>query len=454
MTKRYVPLKSRQGGAVAIVTGLAIVVLIGFLGLVIDLGRMFVIKTELQNATDACALAAAQELNGTADALTRGVATGSTVGNRNSASFQGTALNFTTADISFSPVLSPNSSYRTIAGGAVASTARYAMCTMPMNNINTYFIQVLNLLPGVNIGPQTVGAYAVATLRQSQVACLIPLGFCTNTTPPASCPGGGAPSAYGHCPGSWYSGRFDAGGGSTGSFNWIDFTPTSPGNPPCTGGGTAELGCLLEGGGFCGAAVGLQVGKPGNLGNAAAKSWNSRFGLYQGGAGNPQATTAATDFTGYAYTPTNWPSQLNARTGTSPVAGAANFNTKRVERRNYNNGIGAGGNPTIGNGITGLGIGNAYNVSSGGTSGTHGTLGADRRLVSAPIINCANWETTNHQAPIQNVACVLMLHPIGSPGDTVRMEYVGLASDPGSPCSTFGSGTGTGIGPRIPVLVQ
>jgi hypothetical protein len=46
-----------------------------------------------------------------------------------------------------------------------------------------------------------------------------------------------------------------------------------------------------------------------------------------------------------------------------------------------------------------------------------------------------------------------MLHPIGAPGDVVSMEYVGLASDPGSPCATSGLGGGT-FGPLVPVLTQ
>lgn len=52
----------QQGGGVLILAALSLAVLIGFLGLVIDLGRLFVMKTELQSANDACALAAAAEL--------------------------------------------------------------------------------------------------------------------------------------------------------------------------------------------------------------------------------------------------------------------------------------------------------------------------------------------------------------------------------------------------------
>jgi Flp pilus assembly protein TadG len=79
----------RQRGAVAIMVGFSIFVLIGMLGLVLDLGRMFIIKTELQNGVDACALAAARELTGgDTDSLVRAEAAGLLVGGRNKVDFQ------------------------------------------------------------------------------------------------------------------------------------------------------------------------------------------------------------------------------------------------------------------------------------------------------------------------------------------------------------------------------
>jgi len=59
-------LKSRQGGAVAVMVGISMVLLVGFLALVIDLGRLYVAKTGLQNAADAAALSGAKQLNGSA----------------------------------------------------------------------------------------------------------------------------------------------------------------------------------------------------------------------------------------------------------------------------------------------------------------------------------------------------------------------------------------------------
>ena len=68
--KTSTPLKGprglRQRGAVAILFGLSIFVLFGFMALAIDLGRTYVVRTELQNAADAAALAGAKQLNQTA----------------------------------------------------------------------------------------------------------------------------------------------------------------------------------------------------------------------------------------------------------------------------------------------------------------------------------------------------------------------------------------------------
>lgn len=63
--KTRASLKKRQGGAVAIMVGFSIVLLVGFLAMVIDLGHLYLAKSELQNGADASVLAGVKELNGT-----------------------------------------------------------------------------------------------------------------------------------------------------------------------------------------------------------------------------------------------------------------------------------------------------------------------------------------------------------------------------------------------------
>ena len=47
-----------ERGTIAVATAVSMLILVALLGVVVDLGRMYVVKTELQNAADACALAA------------------------------------------------------------------------------------------------------------------------------------------------------------------------------------------------------------------------------------------------------------------------------------------------------------------------------------------------------------------------------------------------------------
>jgi uncharacterized membrane protein len=60
------PTKSAEGGFVLIVTAIALTLLMGLAGLAIDLGRMYVIRGELQSFTDAAALNAALAMDGSA----------------------------------------------------------------------------------------------------------------------------------------------------------------------------------------------------------------------------------------------------------------------------------------------------------------------------------------------------------------------------------------------------
>ena len=54
----------KQQGVFTVITALAAVVLLSVVGLAVDVSRLMVVRGELKNATDACALAAVAELNG------------------------------------------------------------------------------------------------------------------------------------------------------------------------------------------------------------------------------------------------------------------------------------------------------------------------------------------------------------------------------------------------------
>ena len=171
------PGRRYQEGAVAIIVGLCIVVLVGFLGLVADLGRLFITKTELSNAADACALAAAAELKGDAESLNRAESAGITVGQRNSVNFQDDAVSIVVnSDITFSDTLTGTYFTKNAVAAASIPNMKYAKCTLPQTGIMPWFMQVMGA------GAQTVTAHAVAALSPSQTNCAIPVGLCQQVT--------------------------------------------------------------------------------------------------------------------------------------------------------------------------------------------------------------------------------------------------------------------------------
>ena len=221
-----------------------------------------------------------------ADAFPRAEAAGRTIARQNRVGFQGSGVVDGDVVVAFGSSLAAGSLWS--AAGAAAPASKYVRCTLNRGGFAPYFMQVMGF------GAQSVAAIATATLTPAQSNCAVPLGVCR-----AGSAGAGASPPFGLVPGTWVSGRFKDGGGN---WNWIDFSPPS--------GGESELAALLTGNGMCSLNVTAPVGAPGNMGNAAAKAWNTRFGLYQGSS---NVTNAPPDFTGYAYTTTNWPAGANAR---------------------------------------------------------------------------------------------------------------------------------------------
>lgn len=410
----------KQRGAIIPIVGVALIVLLGFAGLVIDLGGLFVAKTELQSALDSCALSAAQELDGAADAITRAGHAGLTAGNVNNVQYQKSAAGIVAGDISFSDSLA--GSYST--SFTPVANAKYAKCTHSTPGIAAHFIELLG-------GPATssVGAVAIATRTHAQSTCPIPVGL----RPKA---GGAAPN-YGFQVGEWVNILYDptksAGGGEAGWYN-LDGTTSA-----------SETRNELANG-YCNSSVGNKVKTPGAK-VTADDLWNSRFGIYKN---NATFTTIgmAPDYTGYAYTSTNWTNTVpqNAYSGTKAAGSdptAANFKAQRLAFANYDY---TGTSISAGDKITGLNVKGGYkSIATSGASGQLEQYGENRRVVLLPVVSSASI--------IVDYACMLMLQPFTSPTVTIQLEYLGSAGAISSPCSVSGLAGGT-AGPLIPVLVE
>jgi len=112
----------RQNGAVAVMSGLLLMlVLIPVSGLVLDLGHLYIVKTELQNMADAAALAAGKDLDNSDAGLNKAVASGKALAQKNRYDFGST---LTLQDANFRFAASPDGPWYTLAQSLGNATGR------------------------------------------------------------------------------------------------------------------------------------------------------------------------------------------------------------------------------------------------------------------------------------------------------------------------------------------
>jgi Flp pilus assembly protein TadG len=414
-----------QRGAFIITTALLLLFLLGFMGIALDFGRMFVVRGELQTALDACALSAAAELDGSSTATTRAIASGMAAGNANAVNLQSANWSgqgqIVDTDISFR-----DASYTATANPALA---RYAQCSHTHSNIGLWLLRALNASSGSALVPATgtVATSAVATRTPAQTSCPIPVAF----KPDA---GATAPD-YGLTVGQWV--KLINGTPTGGNVGWANLD-----------GSNSASETVNELNGYCGTEIGDTLGTPG-VQSAVTDVWNERFGIYKN-SGDPSVQRP--DYTGYSYTQESWgidPARgepFNAYSGSRGVgadASAQNFVTKRAA-------FASCGNTSTQikdcEDITGLKLNSFKKLAPpGNTTGGHKQYGHDRRVVLVPVIDGGNRAV--------GFLCMLMLQPLEQPMGDVNLEYLGNASTLGSPCTTSGLAGGT-LGPLVPVLVR
>ncbi len=417
--RRRPSLRQKQQGVVAILVAMTIVVMVGMVGLAVDLGQLFVSKTELQNAADACALAG---VNAIPAGLESSESAATTVAQRHKVVFQNSVVggqNSTVAvDYSQSNVNGPYLSRLSL---AVSAKPNFVRCSVSRSSIGTYFIQVLNALPGVSIGPQSVSAVAIARKINSQMTCAVPVAACEG-------------SLTGLTKGKWITqdlGEDSSAGGGNKGIRWVDFSAPA--------GGASEVSGLLTGPGQCALPTeGADVYEPGVKASVAA-AFNSRFGIYHG---STKPEDGSPDFSGYSYSKSNWSTQENAYD---------DFVTKRATNAAYQ-----GHSSLQDSSVPPLAIDTNGSIKD---SAFLRTNGRDRRVVPVPVIDCSSFESTK-KATLKSWACVLLLHPISnsmsvSNSKQMSFEYLGSATDPTSPCASNGlPGGTTSSGPPVAALVR
>ncbi|WP_341319193.1 pilus assembly protein TadG-related protein [Paraburkholderia sp. IMGN_8] len=417
------PGRRGERGVVAIIVALSLAVLIGFAGLALDLGKLYIAKSELSNAADACALAASRDLT-KALSLATPEAAGMTVGAANKVLLQSENVALTAnSNVTFSKQFTGPYLTKDQFSAADVPSIGFVRCTVNRANINNWFMQVIS----ATLGTSAVAATAVASTTQAQTTCALPVYICQAPAP--------APPIN---PLDWVCSKVGPGSPPPcdkikGNFGWVDLG---------TGGGASALAALLAGSGQCNLPTGPTLNTaPGNKSSLTA-AWNTRFGIYAGGQ-YKDPSSGPSDFTGFAYA-NNWLLQ-----GNSQQSSFQDFLAERLKFKPYQGDTSAGLYTTDGN-------------ASPPPKSDYAN-GADRRLAIVPIVsNCSGVSGTSVPVKVSSWACVLMLHPMTSnptkdPMQGVTMlQYLGLASDSNTPCATQGiPGTNTiGIGPKVPVLVQ
>jgi hypothetical protein len=288
---------------------------------------------------------------------------------------------------------------------ATPATARFVRCTHTQAGTST---PLLRLLPGLTASAATmdVGAFAEATTTPAQSACPVPLAL----HPKA---GGTAPN-YGFAVGEWIT-LLSKSNATNGQIGWANLDGST---------NASETEAELKG--FCGTKVGSQLGTPGVQGTIS-DTWNARFGIYKN---NSSASADPPDFTGYVYTSKNYTQQANAYgdfVGKRQAFAACAASVSDCET------------------ATGLKLNQFKTLATPGSNGEFARYGANRRLVAVAVVDAGN--------KVIDFTCMLILQPIPSPFDDVKLEFRGNASAPGSPCT--GSGLpGGAAGPLVPVLVR
>src|SRR5690606_9626871 len=136
--------RRKQSGAVGVTVALLLLVLLGFMCIALDFGRLFIVKGELQTAIDGCALAAAQEHNAPATGIARARNAGREAGNRNRVNLQSATWSgqgqLTDADLTF----------RDAAFNLTAAPvdARYAECEHLQPAVRMWLLHILGSTSG------------------------------------------------------------------------------------------------------------------------------------------------------------------------------------------------------------------------------------------------------------------------------------------------------------------
>ena len=414
-----------------IMFGVLLVVFLGFMALAIDLGRTYVVRTELQNAADAAALAGAKDLNQKAAGVTAAMNTAIKMAAQNKFNFS-SPVTITAANLSVGSC--PDDSCMVLASSignddALASDKTFLKVNIPSGTLTTFFAKVIGISSTNTFGNAVAGKYLI------------------DITPMAICQLSNTPD-FGYEMGVSYR-VADANPIGSGTPYWIDPVATSAGN--CSGNTNNTLPYVCAGKLAFTPTIGQTVYTNTGVSDPQLSAIDSRFNVFNGqNKCDPASAPPDTNIKEYAYadslagSPKNWmnpaPSQQSLTFGTF----AGKYGPKPIASRSFADYgvLWSGSRPdgkTVANWPS-LYHGNAVNYpetspyvqplgSSFFTAPLNNAGKSGRRMMRMLIVSCPSGNGTCRPTTVLGVGKFFLQKKANTPGDkNVYVEYSGLES--------------------------
>lgn len=452
--KTRVSARNRQGGAVAVMVGLSAVLLFGFLAVVVDLGHVYIAKTELQNAADAAALSGAKDLDGTAAGVASGVAKAIAIAAQHNYDFS-TPVSITISNISVGscPADACMVLASTVTTDALAADKTFMKVDTASRQLSTWISPIFNLVTGGSYATTSTFGLAVAGKYTIDVS---PLGICELTPDDATNPN---VKELGFERGVSYK-VSDANPLGPGTPFWID--PTATQQIACDGSASRSLPYMCTGRMSFTPVLGRTVFTNTGISDPQLEALDSRFDVFNSknkcdaitappdtnikeykyndlAAGSPSSwiktdpTRQSIRFTtvGAAYLPVPWATRTFQDYGvlwsaSRPTAAAGDTTDAAVSTRwtaLYHAGAGE---------ATSYPQPSPYAQSSGNFFLAPSNPGkAGRRILNITIVACTAAGGNCRPATVRGIGKFIMQKKANTPGDKeIYVEFAGLLPTP------------------------
>jgi Flp pilus assembly protein TadG len=175
--------RSNQRGAVAVISSLVIVGLIGFCGLALDTALVYNRQSELRNVSNAAALAAARKLNGTAAGVNAAVAAAGVMAEAQQYQYGSSTISWTPSAITFSTSPDRNGTWVS-AATAAASPERMMYVRVDTTEMSGSGDIPTIFMPVLDADLATVTTHSVAIAGRTMIDAM-PLAICAMSVTPA-----------------------------------------------------------------------------------------------------------------------------------------------------------------------------------------------------------------------------------------------------------------------------